>query len=188
VAVGSKPEVPDLARIADTLARHRVEYLLVGGVAARAHGARRLTYDVDCVAARAEGNLDRLAWAMRDLHARLRVEGLSDDEAALLPVHLSGATLARMEISTWRTDAGDLDVLADIPDRQGRHLSYEELATRAAELDLDGLVLRVAALEDVIASKEWADRPKDRAALDELRSLRQRDSPEPDESQLHQEG
>ncbi|MGI8984092.1 MAG: hypothetical protein ACR2HM_06115 [Acidimicrobiales bacterium] len=100
MSVGSNPEVPDLARIADTLARHRVEYLLVGGIAARAHGARRLTYDVDCVAARAEGNLDRLARAMRELHARLRVEGLSDDEAALLPVHISGATLARMETST----------------------------------------------------------------------------------------
>ncbi|MGI8984093.1 MAG: hypothetical protein ACR2HM_06120 [Acidimicrobiales bacterium] len=67
-------------------------------------------------------------------------------------------------------------MLADIPDRQGRHLAYEDLAGRAAELDLDGIVVRVAALDDVIASKEWADRPKDRAALKELRSLTQGDS------------
>lgn len=111
---------------------------------------------------------------MRDLHARLRVEGLSDEEAARLPVQLSGATLARMEISTWRTDAGDFDVLADIPDQHGHHLAFEDLAGRAAELDLDGIIVRAAALDDVIASKEWADRPKDRAALDELRALRRR--------------
>lgn len=172
--MGAQPSVPDLARIADALARHGVEYILVGEYAARAHGARRLTYDVDCLAARSAENLDHLALAMRDLNARLRVEGLSDEEAKLLPVHLSGPALARMEISTWRTDAGDFDVLADLPDRQGRHVTFDELAGRSAQFDLDGLVLRVAALDDVIASKEWADRPKDRAALDELRALRRR--------------
>lgn len=179
MAAGSPPEVPDFARIADALARHHVDYLLVGGVAARAHGAHRLTYDVDCLAARTPNNLDRLAMAMRDLHARLRVEGLSDEEAAQLPVPVSGSTLARMELSTWRTDAGDFDVLAVLPGADGRRLSYEDLADRADELELDGTVVRVAALDDVIASKEWADRPKDRDALVELRALRRRVPPEP---------
>ena len=165
------PEPVDLRRITDALARHDVEYLLVGGMASRAHGAQRRTYDVDCVPEPSWENLDRLATAMRELGARLRVEGLSDEEAALLPVQLTGATLVRMEISTWRTDAGDLDILTDIPDRDGRHMRYAELVDRASELHLDGIVVRVAALDDVIASKEWANRPKDRDALPELRSL-----------------
>jgi hypothetical protein len=164
-------EGPDLKRITDALARHEVEYLLVGGIAARAYGAQRPTFDVDCVPEPSRENLDRLAAAMRDLHARLRVEGLTDEEAALLPVQVTGSTLVRMELSTWRTDGGDLDVLADIPDRHGRHLSYPELVGRASKLNLDGIVVRVAALDDVIASKEWADRPKDRDALPELRAL-----------------
>lgn len=165
------PEGPDLKRITDALARHEVEYLLVGGIAARAYGAQRPTFDVDCVPEPSWENLDRLAAAMRDLHARLRVEGLTDEEAALLPVQVTGSTLVRMELSTWRTDGGDLDVLADIPDRHGRHLTYPELVGRASKLNLDGIVVRVAALDDVIASKEWADRPEDRDALPELRAL-----------------
>lgn len=165
------PEGPDLKRITDALARHEVEYLLVGGMAARAYGAQRPTFDVDCVPEPSRENLDRLAAAMRDLHARLRVEGLTDEEAALLPVQVTGSTLVRMELSTWRTDGGHLDVLADIPDRHGRHLSYQDLVVRASELNLDGIVVVVAALDDVIASKEWADRPKDRDALPELRAL-----------------
>ena len=167
------PEGPDLQRITDALARHHVEYLFVGGIAARAYGARRPTYDVDCMPEPSRENLDRLAAAMRDLHARLRVEGLSDEEAALLPVQITGSTLVRMEVSTWRTDGGDLDVLAGIPDEGGRHMSYLELVERASELDLDGIVVRVASLDDVIASKEWSNRPKDRDALPELRSLRE---------------
>ncbi len=166
------PEGPDLQRIFDALALHNVEYLLVGGIAARAYGARRPTFDVDCVPEPSRQNFDRLAAALRHLHARLRVEGLSDDEAALLPVQLTGSTLVRMELSTWRTDGGDLDILADIPDRLGRHMSYRELVERATELNLDGIVVRVAALDDVIASKEWAGRPKDRDALPEVRALR----------------
>lgn len=145
---------------------------MVGGIAARAYGAQRQTYDVDCMPEPSRDNLDRLAAAMRDLHARLRVGGMSDEESAVLPVQLTGSALVRMEISTWRTDAGDLDILADIPDRDGRHMRYEELVGRASVLNLDGIVVRVAALADVIASKEWANRPKDRDALPELRSLR----------------
>jgi hypothetical protein len=39
--------------------------------------------------------------------------------------------LAASELTTWRTDAGDFDVLADIPARDGRRVGYEELAGRA---------------------------------------------------------
>ena len=101
-----------------------------GGVAAIAHGARRLTVDLDCVALRTYENLDRLAEALRDLNARLRVQGLDDAEAALLPVRIDRETLGRMEISTWRTDAGDFDILADLPTRDGRRLRYDDLDRR----------------------------------------------------------
>jgi hypothetical protein len=77
-----------------------------------------------------------------------------------------------MEISTWMTDAGGLDVLADIPAGDGRRVVYEELASRANLIQGDGFVIRAAALDDIIASKEWADRAKDREALAELYQLR----------------
>ncbi len=76
-----------------------------------------------------------------------------------------------MELSTWRTDAGDFDVLADLPTREGRRLRYGDLIERAGTQPLHGVAVRVAALDDIIASKEWADRPKDHEALTELRDL-----------------
>lgn len=161
-------------RLVEAFDRHGVEYLIVGGVAARAYGATRETKDFDCLVRRARDNLDRLAAAMRELNARLRVQGLSDAEAAQLPMQIDAVTLNAVEISTWRTDAGDLDVLVDIPGRDGLRRRYEDLAGDAHVLEYAGLEVRVAALGDIIASKEWADRPKDREALPELRELRDR--------------
>ena len=50
---------------------------------------------------RPRANLQRLADAMRDLGARLRVGGMSDDEASQLPVVLDADMLARLRVSTW---------------------------------------------------------------------------------------
>ena len=169
--MATEPPPLDVEQILSTLTRRGVEFLLVGGVAAIAHGARRLTVDLDCVVLRTYENLDRLARALRDLNARLRVEGLDDVEAALLPVRIDRETLGRMEISTWRTDAGDFDILADLPTRDGRRLRFAELIGRADAQPLHGVTVRVAALDDIIASKQWADRPKDHEALAELRRL-----------------
>jgi hypothetical protein len=117
-------------------------------------------------------NLENVAAVLRDLNARLRVHGLSDEESAGLPMQLDGIAIGRMEISTWRTSAGDLDLLIDIPSRDGSRVLYGDVVRRAVMLVVnDEVTVVVADLHDIIASKEWANRPKDREALPELRSL-----------------
>jgi hypothetical protein len=87
---------------------------MVGGVAAIGYGAQRATEDADCVVRRDRSNLDRLAVALRELHARLRVGGMTDAEAQMLPVQIDGTTLDMAGMSTWMTDAGPFDVLAGL--------------------------------------------------------------------------
>lgn len=161
----------DLGRILTTLDHHGVEYLVVGGLGARAHGATRPTQDVDFVPRSTRENLDRLADALRELGARLRVAGMTDEEARQLPVVVDGPTLAAFGSTTWATDAGAIDVLHDLPTATGRR-GYDDLLSRSTTASLDGTVIRVAALDDIIASKQHADRPKDRDALPELEELR----------------
>jgi hypothetical protein len=121
---------------------------------------------------RDRANLDRLAGALREMHARLRVGGMTDVEAQLLPVQIDATALDVAGMSTWMTDAGAFDVLAGLESSDGQLVPYDELAERAGVLQGDGFVIRVASLEDVIRAKERADRPKDREALPELRALR----------------
>lgn len=66
----------DPERILRVLADHGVYRLIVG---AQAHGARRLTLDIEGVPRSTDANLERLAAALRELGARLRVRGLSDE-------------------------------------------------------------------------------------------------------------
>ena len=173
----------DLARLVQVLDRHRVRYLLAGGAAARAYGATRLTEDADCVVSRERANLERLAAALRELSARLRVSGMTDEEARSLPVQLDADMLASADISTWMTDAGGFDVLAGLARADGRLVPYEELSLRENLIQGEGFTIRAASLEDIITAKERADRPKDREALPELHALqearRQSEGPTP---------
>jgi len=110
---------------------------------------------------------------MRELNARLRVTGLSDYDARHLPVQVDADALGRMELSTWMTDAGGFDVLSALQDERGGVIPYEQLVERATYLRIGGsIIVRAAALEDIIVAKEQADRPKDREALPELRAIR----------------
>jgi hypothetical protein len=164
--------VHDLGRIVEVLERNGVEYLLVGGVAAIGYGATRPTEDADCVVRRTRANLERLSAALTELNARLRVAGLTDDDAKALPLRIDPTTLDRAGMTTWMTDAGAFDVLAGLEGSDGRLKPYEELARRSTILQGEGFILRAASLDDIIEAKERANRPKDLEGLPELRAIR----------------
>jgi len=150
-----------------------VRFVIIGGYAARLHGARRPTRDLDLVADLTRRNFERLALALADVDGRLRIAGMTDHEARRLTPRLDGETISRFGSSTWMTRHGPLDVLVDMPVRDGR-LGFGRLASRATIIQIEGGDVRVAALEDLIAAKEHVARPKDAEALPELRRLRER--------------
>ncbi len=157
------PQLFDPERIFETLRRHEVRYVLIGGWAARLLGSPTVTVDIDIAYARDPENLERLAQALRDLGARLRgVDGT-------LPFRIDARTLAAGANFTFTTDAGDLDILAEpagAPD-------YEALERTAQPMDLAGSRILVASIDDLIAMKRAAGRPKDRIELEVLGALRE---------------
>jgi len=153
----------DPERIFETLRRHGVRYVLIGGWAARLLGSPTVTVDIDIAYARDMQNLERLAQALRELGARLR----GVDET--LPFRLDARTLKAGGNFTFTTDAGDLDILAEpagAPD-------YEALERTAQPMDLGGLTVMVTSIDDLIAMKRAAGRPKDRIELEVLGALRE---------------
>lgn len=160
----------DRAALLASLTRNQVSFVLVGGLAAQAHGAVRATKDADICPEWSTENLARLAASLTELQARLKI---GEGSVETLEVEIDARTIHRFEIGPWRTTAGDVDVLLGIPrGRRWELLRYEQLVEHATEFEIDGLRVLVASLDDIIRSKEIADRPKDRVALEELRSLR----------------
>jgi hypothetical protein len=165
------PDAPplDTESLVRELARHRVAYVLVGGVAAVAHGATRGTFDLDIVPSWRPENLAALAAALRSMHGRLRVPGVRHP----VDVPLDGSALSRYEVSTWRTDHGDIDVIVGTPRKARRRLaSFDELSKRARRRKAFGVDLLIANLDDIIEAKEALGRRTDLLALPELRELR----------------
>jgi hypothetical protein len=155
------PAELDPARLLGLLTARGVDYVLIGGLAAVLHGSATLTQDVDICFARDEGNLEALAKALRELGAKLR--GVEEP----VPFVPDRRSLEQAELLTLDTSAGPLDLVALPPGAP----PYEVLRRRAQRLDLGAFAVAVASVEDLIAMKRIAGRPKDLVAIEELEAI-----------------
>jgi hypothetical protein len=153
-----------------TLARHGVRYVLIGALAARLQGFPRVTADAAITPAGNAANRARLAAALRELDARVYTDGTP----AGLAFDCTAETLGRGQTWNLVSSAGRLD-LAFLP--SGTE-GYDHLVRGAVRFEVYGVELLAAGLEDIIRSKEAADRPQDRQDVAILRAMIQRrDSP-----------
>jgi hypothetical protein len=150
-------------RMLQVLEAHGVRFVLIGGFAAVIHGSPYVTTDIDVVPERSLDNLARLSEALRAMNARV----WTTSEPAGIPFDNDAASIADVRIWNLMTDLGRLDVTFEPAGTAG----YEDLARGAIRLEILGAHVDVATLEDIVRSKEAADRDKDRLVLPVLRRL-----------------
>ena len=153
------------AEILRVLTGAQVRFVVIGGLAAQAHGSPSITYDLDICYARDAENLRSLASVLADVVAVRR--GLPSDAPRMPPP--DARTLRAGGLFTLSTRFGDFDLLAT-PDPG---LDFETLAGRATSATAYGVPVLVASLDDLIAMKRAAGRPKDRVELEILGALRE---------------
>lgn len=162
--------VPSIDALLALLHGAELPFVVVGGVAALTHGAGIATQDLDIVMPMEPELLDRLLEALAPYSPR---HALRRD---LGPIRQDGRALSSFRMVLIETDLGRLDVIGEVPP-VGR---FEDLATLDVNLVGDHLT-RVVTLEQLIAIKERAGRPKDLIAVTVLRALlANRDGPAPD--------
>lgn len=135
------------------LARHRVEFVVVGMAAGVLQGAPSTTFDLDIVHRRTPDNVDRLLGVLASIHAVAR-----HDDRKLSPgaSHLLGPGHQLMT-----TDYGDLDCLGTLDNDR----TYDDLLGNVTILQVEGFDLLVLDLPTLIEVKRRAGRPKDLAAI-----------------------
>jgi hypothetical protein len=157
-----EPPELDPEAILSVLVEHNVDFVVIGGLAAAAHGSVLPTFDIDIVPKTDPDNLARLSAALRELDARIRTDA---DEG--LPFDHDAESLAAAGMWNLTTAHGDLD-LTFVPSGT---TGYSDLVRDAEEAPFFGVAVRIASLADVIRSKQAANRPKDQRVLPVLREI-----------------
>ena len=159
----------DPERLIAVLAANHVRYVLIGALGARMQGFPRFTADADITPARDDENLEHLASALHELEARVYTESVPEG----LAFDFTASALSRAELWNLVTSAGRLDI-AFVPSGT---TGYDDLVRGAVHYDVNGVLLQVARLEDILRSKIAADRPQDRQDVAVMRELLERRGP-----------
>jgi hypothetical protein len=151
-------------RIVEALEREGVRYVIIGGLGAVLHGSPTITVDLDICPAHDRENLARLARALQSVGARIRTK----DAPEGLPFACDAAFFEQIDLVNLVTRFGPVDVAFEPAGTGG----FPDLTTSARRFEIvAGIAPSVASLEDIIRSKEAANRPKDIAVLPILRTL-----------------
>jgi hypothetical protein len=159
----ASPEAPEFRpkELLACLRRHEVDFVVIGGLAGMALGSAYPSFDLDVAYERGAENLEHLAAALRELGATLR--GAPPD----LSFQFDAKTLANDANFTFDTPFGSFDILAD-PAGAPR---YAELKATGEDVEIEGVCVRIASFDHLIAMKEAAGRPKDKLMATEYRAL-----------------
>jgi hypothetical protein len=151
----------DFRTLISLLVNGSVEFILVGGAAATAHGSARLTEDLDIVYRRTPENVSRLVSALAPHGPYLR------GAPAGLPFLWDERTIWQGLNFTLMTRLGALDLLGEITGGGG----YDELLPHSIHIRLYGVECLCLDLEHLIHVKRAAGRPKDLETIAELEAI-----------------
>ena len=152
---------PDIVALAKALNDQGARWVLLGGMAVILHGGYHVTQDADIAFQRAKENLDAVKRALESVGARPLRAG--DEGKFELDYSILMAPFMHL-----KSDAGNVDLINRLPGID----SFEGLYERADVVDVQGVPIRVASIDDLIALKSASNRPKDAEHVAELKSLK----------------
>jgi predicted nucleotidyltransferase len=161
--------VTDFNALLRRLVENEVEFIIVGGAAATAHGSARLTFDLDIVYKRGCANIARLVNALKPIQPYLR------GAPPGLPFDWSVETIEKGLNFTLVTTQGALDLLGEIAGGGG----YEQLLPETIKVEIADVECLCLGLERLIKVKRAAGRPKDLEVVAELEQIRDESRLEP---------
>lgn len=150
------------------LERHKVDYLLIGGLAVSLHGIERSTMDVDITIAMNPDNRAALIEAAKELKLSpvlpVPLEALNDLE--LLRRWHTERNLEAFALRTQELASVTLDILLFPP------VEFADMLQRAVLFNVAGTPIRVVSIDDLIALKQAVGRPIDLSDIEHLQRVK----------------
>jgi hypothetical protein len=154
----------DLLALLEKLQQHNIDFVLVGGFAAVAHGSTTLTQDIDICCNFSVENLMRLNDSLADIHPVHRMTPQK------LPLKLTPDTCESQKHLYLDTDMGQLDCLSAVMG-VGNH---DQVKKSSCQISLPGGICRVLDINALIESKKAMNRPRDLEAVLQLQTIKER--------------
>jgi hypothetical protein len=152
----------NLSELLRRLIAGQVEFVLVGGFAAVAHGATMVTRDVDVCCRFSEANLMRIQNALADLHP---VHRSRPD----MPLQLTPEQCASLKNLYLKTDLGVVDCLGEVLGVGG----FEQAAQHVVEVETPSGKCLILDLDTLIVAKEAVGRDHDLITVKHLKAIKQ---------------
>ena len=150
------------------LDRHKVDYLLIGGLAVSLHGVERATMDVGITVAMNPENLAALIETAKELKLTpvlpVPLESLSNIE--MLRDWHAQRHLEAFALRTPELAGVTIDVLLFPP------VDFPGMLARAEEFDIAGTTIKVVSIDDLIALKSAVGRPIDISDVEHLQRIK----------------
>jgi hypothetical protein len=161
----------DLERTLAALAEAEVRYLVVGGVAVVLHGHLRVTADLDLVVQLEPANVRRAITALGGLGFRPRapVAALDFADAAIRETWARDKGMVVFSLFSPELPGFEVDLFAREP------FDFDSVYQRAVRVELETCTVTVIGLDDLIALKQAAGRPRDQEDVAALRALGEAD-------------
>jgi len=145
------------------LTRSNVRFVVVGGIAIRAHSSAYVTFDLDFCYARTKENLKNITEALSAFKPRPR------DFPGDLPFVFDERTLQSATNFTFQTEIGDIDLLGEVAGIG----DYDAVKAHSETKHFYDCDVDILSIEGLIKAKRAAGRAKDLLVLPELEALRE---------------
>lgn len=151
--------------ILTALAQAQVRYLIVGGLAVNLHGVPRVTQDIDLIISVEPDNVQKLCQALSELDyvPRLPVNPLDMANPDVLHDWVENRNLKAFSFYHRQQNYRVVDIVLVHP------LDFEKAFAQKLSLNVQGVILHLLSIADLIAMKQAAGRQRDITDIDMLK-------------------
>jgi len=144
-----------------------IDYLVVGGLAVNFHGIPRMTYDIDLMISLREENIKKLVAQLKRWGCRSRIpvdaKDFADDKKRNQWILEKG--MKALNFYSETLPVGEVDIVIESP------IPYNELKDRAVKIEVEGTMIPVVAIRDLIELKVQAGRKQDLSDVEHLKRV-----------------
>ncbi len=139
------------------LEQQRIHYLICGGLAVNIYGIPRMTADIDLLLDFTDENVDNFENAIKVLmyQSRIPVSLKTFVNKKERQQAVKDKNFFAYSYFNSRSNYMSLDVLMDVP------LIFEEMWNKKESRQVDGILVNLVSVEDLIKLKQYANRKQD---------------------------